>query len=160
MTRFWLMKSEPSECSFDDVYSKPNKTVDWFGIRNYQARNFIRDDMCVGDGVLFYHSNCKEPGIVGVASIASDPYPDMLQFEPASEYFDEKSNPQNPRWLAIDVQCLYPTRLISLQELRSHPQTQSMRVCAKGNRLSITPVTREEFTFITEVLAKQSSVSF
>lgn len=154
MSKYWLMKSEPSECSFDDVWAKPDKTVDWFGIRNYQARNFIRDDMSVGDGVLFYHSNCKEPGIVGVAMIASTPYPDMLQFEPASEYFDEKSNPAKPRWLSIDVQCVRPTRLVSLQELREHPETQNMRVCAKGNRLSITPVTPEEFTFITEVLAK------
>ncbi|MDO4937918.1 MAG: EVE domain-containing protein [Sutterellaceae bacterium] len=155
MTKYWLMKSEPSECSFDDVYNKPNKTVDWFGIRNYQARNFIRDEMTVGDGVLFYHSNCKEPGIVGVATIASTPYPDMLQFEPASEYFDEKSNPAKPRWLAIDVECLYPTRLISLNELKENPHTQGMRVCARGNRLSITPVTEEEFHYITEVLAKK-----
>ncbi len=154
MTKYWLMKSEPSECSFDDVYSKPNRTVDWFGIRNYQARNFIRDEMTPGDGVLFYHSNCKEPGIVGIAEIASDPYPDMLQFEPASEYFDATSAPNKPRWLSIDVKCLFPTRLISLQELREHPETQTMRVCAKSNRLSITPVSVEQFEFIKNVLAK------
>lgn len=153
MPKFWLMKSEPSECSFESVLARANRTVDWFGIRNYQARNFMRDEMHVGDGVLFYHSSCKTPGIVGIAEIASDAYPDRLQFDPASEYYDANSTPERPRWLAVDVRALRPTRLINLEELRSNEATQNMRVLARGNRLSITPVTAEEFAYITEVLA-------
>ena len=155
MRKFWLMKSEPSECSFESVLSRPDRTVDWFGIRNYQARNFMRDDMNVGDGVLFYHSSCKTPGIVGIAEIASAAYPDRLQFDAENEYFDPKSTPEKPRWLAVDVRALRPTRLINLEELRSHEATQNMRVLTRGNRLSITPVTAEEFAYITEVLAAE-----
>ncbi len=155
--RYWLMKTEPSECSFDDVMKRPNHTVDWWGIRNYQARNFMRDEMHAGDGVLFYHSSCKEPGIVGIARIASEAYPDRLQFDAQSEYFDAKSSRQSPRWLAVDVEALRPIPLISLAELRKHPQTASMRVLARGNRLSITPVSPSEFAFITEVLAQKNS---
>lgn len=151
--RYWLMKTEPSECSFDDVMKRPNRTVDWWGIRNYQARNFMRDEMSVGDGVLFYHSSCKEPGIVGIARIASEAYPDRLQFDAQSEYFDAKSTPEAPRWLAVDVEALRPVPLISLADLRQHPQTANMRVLARGNRLSITPVEASEFDFITQVLA-------
>lgn len=150
---YWLMKSEPTECSFEDVLSRPNQTVDWFGIRNYQARNFMRDLMKPGDGVLFYHSSCKNPGIVGIAEIASEAYPDRLQFDPASEYYDAASTPQKPRWLAVDVKALRAVPIITLAELRSHPQTAGMRVLARGNRLSITPVAQDEFRFITEVLA-------
>lgn len=155
MRKFWLMKSEPSECSFESVLSRADRTVDWFGIRNYQARNFMRDDMNVGDGVLFYHSSGKTPGIVGIAEIASAAYPDRLQFDAENEYFDPKSTPEKPRWLAVDVRALRPTRLINLEELRSHEATQNMRVLARGNRLSITPVTAEEFAYITEVLAAE-----
>ena len=154
MTRYWLMKSEPGECSFESVLSRPDRTVDWFGIRNYQARNFMRDDMQIDDGVLFYHSSCKEPGIVGLARIASAPYPDRLQFDPSSEYFDPKSTLEKPRWLAIDVQALQPIERISLADLKVHPQTENMRVLARGNRLSITPVTEEEFNFIIHSLAR------
>lgn len=147
--RFWLMKTEPGECSIDDALAAP---VSWFGIRNYQARNFIRDVMSVGDGVLFYHSSCPEPGIVGLAVIDSEPYPDELQFDAASEYFDAKSSPENPRWLTINVKGLFKVPVIGLATLREHPELAEMPVLRRGNRLSITPVTAAEFRFITENL--------
>ncbi len=147
--RIWLMKTEPGECSIDDALNAPNQAVSWFGIRNYQARNFIRDDMRIGDAVLFYHSSCPEPGIVGLARIASAPYPDELQFDEKSEYFDAKSKRENPRWLTIDVQALLKCPVIPIAELRKHEALNNMRILAKGNRLSITPVTPEEFDFIT-----------
>lgn len=148
--RFWLMKSEPGECSIDDALNAPDHTVSWFGIRNYQARNFIRDEMTVGDGVLFYHSSCPAPGIVGIARIASAPYPDELQFDPQSEYFDAKSSPDKPRWLTINVEALAKTPLISLSEIRRTPELSELRILQKGNRLSITPVTRKEFLFVAD----------
>lgn len=147
--RFWLMKTEPGECSIDDALAAP---VSWFGIRNYQARNFIRDDMSVGDGVLFYHSSCPEPGIVGLAVIDSEPYPDELQFDPENEYFDAKSSKENPRWLTINVIGLFKVPVIGLAALREHPELTDMPVLRRGNRLSITPVTAEEFRFITDHL--------
>ena len=147
--RFWLMKTEPGECSIDDALAAP---VSWFGIRNYQARNFIRDDMSVGDGVLFYHSSCPEPGIVGLSVIDSDPYPDALQFDPENEYFDAKSSKENPRWLTINVKGLFKVPVIGLAALREHPELADMPVLRRGNRLSITPVTAEEFRFITDHL--------
>src|SRR5690606_41314873 len=103
--RYWLMKSEPSVVGIDDVLKMPNKTVDWWGVRNYQARNFMRDQMSVGDGVFFYHSSCPEPGIAGIARVAKKAYPDRLQFDPASEYYDPKSTPEDPRWMNVEVQC-------------------------------------------------------
>lgn len=148
----WLMKTEPGECSIDDAFAAPNHTVSWFGIRNYQARNFIRDDMQPGDAVLFYHSSCPKPGIVGIARIASLAYPDECQFDPKSEYFDPKSSPESPRWLTIDVQALERTRLIELSELRAAPALAGLRILQKGNRLSITPVDKNEFRFILEHL--------
>ena len=150
--RFWLMKSEPGECSIDDALSAPNQTVSWFGIRNYQARNFIRDDMEVGDAVLFYHSSCAEPGIVGAAEIASAPYPDELQFDPESEYYDPKSTKENPRWLTLDVEALFKCPVVEIGRLREEPELAGMRVLQKGNRLSITPVEKEEFAFIVRNL--------
>ncbi len=148
--RFWLMKSEPGECSIDDVLAAPKQTTDWFGIRNYQARNFMRDDMSIGDAVLFYHSSCAEPGIVGLARIASSTYPDACQFDPQSEYYDAKSTPESPRWLSIDVQALVKCPVIPIAVLRQAPELANMRILQKGNRLSITPVTLEEFQFITQ----------
>lgn len=146
--RFWLMKSEPGECSIDDALNAPNRQVSWFGIRNYQARNFMRDDMRPGDAVLFYHSSCPNPGIAGFARIASETYPDELQFDSTSEYFDPKSKPDNPRWLTINVEALFKCPVISIKALREVPELANMRVLQKGNRLSITPVTKEEFLFI------------
>ena len=146
--RYWLMKSEPADCSIDDLATRPDRTVPWYGVRNYQARNFMRDGMTVGDGVLFYHSGCAEPGIAGIARVASCAYPDATQFDPASRYFDPKSTPAAPRWLHVDVQFVRKTRLVGLPELRACPELVNMRVLARGNRLSITPVEPAEWRFI------------
>ena len=150
--QFWLMKSEPDECSIDDALAAPGATVPWTCVRNYQARNFMRDAMQVGDGVLFYHSSCPEPGIAGLARVASGPRADPTQFDPTSPYHDPKSPADNPRWLLLDVQAVRKTRLISLAELRAHPALADMRVLQKGSRLSITPVEASEWDYITGVL--------
>lgn len=152
--RYWLMKSEPGDVSIDDLASFPNQTVDWYGIRNYQARNFMRDQMTVGDGVFFYHSNCAVPGIAGIASVSSLAYPDRLQFIKGHKYYDEKSTPENPRWVNVDVRLVKKTRLLSLQELRGYPELANMRLLQRGNRLSITPVDPKEWAFILEKLAQ------
>ena len=150
--QFWLMKSEPDECSIDDALAAPDATVPWTGVRNYQARNFMRDAMQVGDGVLFYHSSCPEPGIAGLARVASGTRADPTQFDPISPYHDPKSPADNPRWLLLDVQAVRKTRLITLAQLRAHPELADMRVLQKGSRLSITPVDASEWAYITEVL--------
>jgi predicted RNA-binding protein with PUA-like domain len=151
---FWLMKSEPSEVSIDDALAAPRQTVPWFGVRNYQARNFMRDGMTVGDGVLFYHSSCAEPGIVGIAKIASTTRPDATQFDKKSPYFDAKSKPETPSWLLLDVQAIRKTRVLGLAEMRSIPELADMRVLQKGNRLSIMPVSAEHWNLITTKLLK------
>lgn len=156
MPRYWLMKSEPSVISIDDVLAMPNHTVDWWGVRNYQARNFMRDQMQVGDGVFFYHSSCPEPGIAGLAEVARRAYPDRTQFDAKSAYFDAKSTPENPRWMNVDVRIVHKTRLIGLDELRAHPQLANMRTLQKGNRLSITPVDPAEWKFIVKKLIGRS----
>lgn len=150
--RYWLMKSEPSDVSIDDLAAMPNQTVDWYGVRNYQARNFMRDQMKLGDGVLFYHSNCEVPGIAGIAEVATLAYPDRLQFIEGHKYFDSKSTPENPRWLNVDVKLTRKTRLLSLKELREYPELANMRILQRGNRLSITPVDPKEWAFILEKL--------
>jgi predicted RNA-binding protein with PUA-like domain len=139
-THYWLMKSEPDDVSVDDALAAPDATVPWTGVRNYQARNFMRDQMRVGDGVLFYHSSCAEPGIVGIAEVASDAYPDPTQFDPASPYFDPGSKPALPRWLLVDVKVLRKTRNLTLAELRDDPVLSQLQTLRRGNRLSITPV--------------------
>ena len=141
----WLMKSEPSECSIDDLAAAPNCTVPWIGVRNFQARNFMRDQMQVGDGVLFYHSSCPTPGVAGVAEVASAAYPDATQFDPASPYHDPGSSADAPRWLLVDVRLVRKTRLLPLAELRTDPALATMRVLARGNRLSITPVSAAQW---------------
>jgi predicted RNA-binding protein with PUA-like domain len=140
MTSYWLMKSEPEECSVDDALAAKNSTVPWVGVRNYQARNFMRDGMKVGDGVLFYHSSCAEPGIVGIARVASTAYPDPTQFDPKSPYYDPKSKREEPRWLLVDVQVVKKIPNITLPELRARPELEDLIILRKGNRLSITPV--------------------
>jgi predicted RNA-binding protein with PUA-like domain len=154
--RYWLMKSEPDECSVDDALAAPRATVPWTGVRNYQARNFMRDLMRPGDGVLFCHSGCAQPGIVGVAQVASPPYPDPTQFDPRSDYFDPGSRAQSPRWVLVDVQVLHKTRPLALMDLRAHRELAGMRVLQKGNRLSITPVTAGEWRVIQRLLASAS----
>ena len=146
------MKSEPDEVSVDDVAGMPKQTVAWFGVRNYQARNYMRDQMQVGDPVLFYHSSCPEPGIVGIAKVASKPYPDDTQFDKKSPYYDPKAKREEPRWMLVDVKLVKKTRLIGLPELRSHPELAQMTILQRGNRLSITPVTPEEWSFIESLL--------
>jgi predicted RNA-binding protein with PUA-like domain len=155
MTHFWLMKSEPDEVSIDDLARAAGQCLPWTGVRNYQARNFMRDAMRVGDGVLFYHSSCAEPGVAGLAEIASGTTPDLTQFDPASPYHDPASRPEAPRWLQIDVRLRRKTRLLSLTEMRSAPELASMRVLQRGNRLSITPVTPEEWQAVLARLDAQ-----
>lgn len=152
LMRYWLMKSEPDEASIDDLAHAPQQTLPWTGVRNYQARNFMRDSMQVGDGVLFYHSSCAEPGIAGIAKVSSSAYPDPTQFDSKSPYFDPKSTREQPRWLLVDVVFVKKTPLITLAALREHEALAGMRVLAKGNRLSITPVTEDEWNFITKRL--------
>ncbi|MFN0163139.1 MAG: EVE domain-containing protein [Burkholderiales bacterium] len=149
---YWLMKSEPDEVSIDDLAAAPKQTVPWFGVRNYQARNYMRDDMRVGDEAFFYHSSCPEPGIAGLCTIARAAYPDATQFDPKSKYHDPKSSKEAPRWQNVDVRFAARTRLISLDELRNHPQLADMIVLRRGNRLSITPVTAGEWSFIKRLL--------
>jgi len=146
------MKSEPSDVSIDDLAAMPNQTVDWYGVRNYQARNFMRDQMSIGDGVLFYHSNCDVPGIAGIAEVSSRAYPDRLQFIKGHKYFDEKSTPENPRWVNVDVKLVRKTRLLSLKELREIPELANLRILQRGNRLSITPVDPRDWARILELL--------
>ena len=150
--RYWLMKSEPSDCSVDDAAAAPNATVPWVGVRNFQARNFMKQEMAVGDGVLFYHSSCPEPGIVGLAEVASAPSVDQTQFDPKSPYYDEKSRRESPRWWHVDVKVLKKTRLLSLAEMRAAPELATMRVLRRGNRLSITPVSDEEWRAVSRRL--------
>ena len=146
--RYWLMKSEPSDVSIDDLAAMPNKTVAWYGIRNYQARNFMRDQMNVGDKVLFYHSTCAEPGIAGLAKVSKKAYPDATQFDRKNKYYDAKATPETPRWVNVDVTLVKKTRLISLAEMRTYPELANMRVLQRGNRLSITPVDPAEYEFV------------
>jgi predicted RNA-binding protein with PUA-like domain len=146
------MKSEPEEVSVDHLAVMPKQTVAWFGVRNYQARNFMRDAMRIGDGVLFYHSSCAEPGIVGIAEVASHAYPDPTQFDLTSKYFDPKSTLQMPRWMLVDVKLKRKTSLISLQTLRATPNLSSMVLLQKGSRLSITPITPQEWRVIGEMM--------
>jgi predicted RNA-binding protein with PUA-like domain len=152
MTLHWLMKSEPDEVSIDDLAAAPLQTVAWTGVRNYQARNFMRDTMQIGDDVLFYHSSCAQPGIAGLARIAGRAAPDSSQFNPASAYFDPKSSPEQPRWLQIDVQLVRKTRLLSLREMRTAPGLSTLRVLQPGNRLSITSLSEDEWQAVLALL--------
>lgn len=151
---YWLMKSEPDEVSIDDLAAAPKRTVPWFGVRNYQARNYMRDAMRFGDLAFFYHSSCPEPGIAGICRISSKAVPDETQFDPASPYFDPKSTRNAPRWMNVRVTFVEKTRLVSLDELRAHAQLASMTILRRGNRLSITPVTDAEWRYITSRLAR------
>jgi predicted RNA-binding protein with PUA-like domain len=150
--RYWLMKSEPDEFSIDDLARAPRRGSPWFGVRNYQARNFMRDQMQVGDQVLFYHSSCAEPGIAGLAEVCASAYADETQFDPKSKYYDPKATRAQPRWFNVDVKFVRKTPLLGLTELRRHEALAGMRVLARGNRLSITPVDPAEWKFITTKL--------
>ncbi|MEP7070255.1 MAG: EVE domain-containing protein [Usitatibacter sp.] len=147
---YWLMKSEPDEFSIDDLAKAPRKTTPWFGVRNYVARNFMRDAMRVGDGVLFYHSSCAVPGIAGLAKVASRAHPDLSQFDRKSPYYDPKAKREEPRWMLVDVKLARKTRLMPLEEMRACPELAGMATLKRGNRLSITPVTAAEWNFIVD----------
>jgi len=148
------MKSEPDELGIDDLAAAPGKTTAWSGVRNYQARNFMRDRMRIGDKVFFYHSSCPEPGIAGIVEVSSAPYPDASQFDTKSPYFDAAATREAPRWVNVDVKFAKKTRLVSLAELRGETALSEMRLLAPGNRLSITPVDAKEWKFITKKLMK------
>ena len=152
--QYWLMKSEPDEVSIDDVMASKDQTTPWFGVRNYQARNFMRDQIQDGDGVLFYHSSCPEPGIAGRAVVVGGPYPDATQFDKKSKYYDAKATPEQPRWISVDVKGTEITRLLSLAEMRTIPALEDMVVLQKGSRLSITPVTAAQWKAIVKLLKK------
>jgi predicted RNA-binding protein with PUA-like domain len=150
--RYWLMKSEPDEVSIDDALAAPGRIVPWTGVRNYQARNFMRDAMHVGDGVLFYHSGCAVPGIAGIAEVASAAYPDPTQFDAASPYHDPKSTLETPRWQLVDVRALRKTRLLPLAALRADPALAGLMLLQRGSRLSITPVAAADWHHILGLL--------
>lgn len=152
MPSHWLMKSEPAEVSIDDLAQAPGQTLPWTGVRNHQARNFMRDAMRPGDDVLFYHSSCAQPGIAGLAVIAGTARPDSTQFDPASPYFDPRSGRERPRWLQIDVKLARETRLLGLSEMRQAPPLATMQVLRRGNRLSITPVSDDEWQAVLALL--------
>lgn len=155
MTNYWLMKSEPDCFSIDDLKNAPDQKSPWDGVRNYQARNFMKNDMKIGDKVFFYHSNCKPPGIIGIAEVCSEAYPDFTAFDPESEHPDPKSTPENPRWFMVDI-CFKEKfdHLIALDELKKYEELAEMPLLRKGNRLSVMPVSHKAWTFINDVLAK------
>ena len=152
--RHWLMKSEPDAFSIDDLARAPGKATAWWGVRNYQARNFMRDQMQPGDQAFFYHSSCPHPGIVGIVEVSKLAYPDATQFDPESEYYDPGATHEKPRWFNVDVKLLRKTRLLGIQELRAHAELAGMRVLQKANRLSITPVDPRDWKFILRLLGR------
>ncbi len=151
MPGHWLMKSEPDELSIDDLAGAPKRTTPWFGVRNYQARNFMRDDMRVGDLAFFYHSSCPEPGIAGIVEVSRLAYPDATQFDPESPYYDAKARRNAPRWFNVEVKLVRKTRLVTLPELRAARGLEDMVILRRGNRLSITPVTPAEWRIVEKM---------
>jgi predicted RNA-binding protein with PUA-like domain len=155
MPNYWLMKSEPDAFGWDDLWSAPNRTTMWDGVRNYRARGYMRDEMKIGDNVFFYHSNCKPPHIAGIAEVVREGYPDPTQFDPATEYYDPKSDPEKPRWYLVDVRAKRKLkRPISLHELKAVPELTGMKLVKRGMRLSVQPVTAEEWKI---VLARETT---
>jgi len=153
--RYWLMKSEPSEFSIDDLAKAPKRSTPWFGVRNYQARNFMRDEMRVGDLAFFYHSSCPEPGIAGIVRVSKPAYPDASQFDRKSPYYDPAARRDAPRWFNVEVTLVEKTRLVPLAELRAQRELERMRLLQRGNRLSITPVDPAEWKFIDAKLLRR-----
>ncbi len=150
--QYWLMKSEPDEFSIDDLAAMPGKTAHWDGCRNYQVRNMMRDQMKVGDRALFYHSNTKPPGVAGAMEIVREGYPDHTAFDPDDPHYDPKSDPDNPRWYMVDVRFLAKfERYVPLSELKNTPALADMKILQRGNRLSITPITRKEWNTIVKL---------
>ena len=154
--RYWLMKSEPDEFSIDDLARAKNQTTPWFGVRNYQARTFMRDQMQLGDRALFYHSSCPEPGVAGIVEVCRLAYPDASQFDAKSPYYDAKSARAAPRWQNVDVKLIRKTRLVPLSQLRETPGLEDMVTLRPGNRLSITPVTAAEWRIIERLADRKT----
>lgn len=153
--KYWLMKSEPDCFSIDDLKNAPNKTSSWDGVRNYQARNFMRNDMQIGDLVFFYHSNCKIPGIVGIAEVASKAYPDHTAFDPQSDHPDLSSSPENPRWYMVDIRFKEKfTRTVTLHEMKNCIELTDLLLLRKGNRLSVMPVSQTSWEFINQLMRR------
>jgi predicted RNA-binding protein with PUA-like domain len=149
---YWLVKSEPDVFSFDDLKASSNRSTPWDGVRNYQARNFLRDQMKIGDLVLFYHSNCEVPGVVGIAEVVKEGYPDFTAWDPKSKYYDPDSKPANPRWYMIDLKWKQAfKRLVSLEEIKNTPELTTMKVVQRGQRLSVQPVEKQHFNKIVEM---------
>ncbi|MCX7118175.1 MAG: EVE domain-containing protein [Legionellales bacterium] len=158
MTHYWLMKSEPSCFSIDELRQRPEQIAPWDGVRNYQARNFMKNDMAVGDQAFFYHSSCNPPGIVGIMEIISEAYPDDTAFDPTSDHPDANSTPENPRWFMVDVRLVKKFKeKITLETLKNQPELSQMPLLRRGNRLSITPVTAQEWGVILNYSSKTSS---
>ncbi|NJD57196.1 MAG: EVE domain-containing protein [Nitrospirae bacterium] len=154
--KYWLMKSEPTVFSFEDLKKKPRSTDHWEGVRNYQARNYMKEEMRKGDKVLFYHSNCEVPGVVGIAVISREAYPDFFSWDPKSRYYDPKSTPENPRWFMVDVTWEKAFRhVVTLEDLRAYPGLRGMKVLQRGQRLSVMPVTKEEFDMVVAIGMKE-----
>ena len=150
--KYWLMKTEPDVFSIDDLKNDPKKTTPWEGVRNYQARNFMRDEMKTGDRVLIYHSNCKPPGIAGMATVSKECYPDHFAWDKKSKYYDSKCDPENPRWFMVDIKFKKKFKeIISLSDLKEVKSLETMLILRKGNRLSITPLTKKEFEIIEKM---------
>jgi predicted RNA-binding protein with PUA-like domain len=152
--RHWLMKSEPDEFSIDDLVRAPKQTTAWFGVRNYQARNYMRE-MKLGDRAFFYHSSCPEPGVAGIVEVAALAHPDVSQFDPKSDYYDPKSRRDEPRWWNVDVRLVEKTRLVTLDEMRAEPPLAGMITLKRGNRLSITPVTPDEWRALSRLAQRK-----
>ena len=150
--RYWLMKSEPDVFSYDDLEKAKNQTTHWDGVRNYRARNFMRDEMAVGDGVLYYHSNADPPGVAGIAEVASASYPDATQFDPKDSHFDPKSKEEDPRWWLVDIRAVQALpKFVSLADLKAEPRLEAMGVVQRGNRLSVQPVEADEWKVVLEL---------
>jgi predicted RNA-binding protein with PUA-like domain len=150
--KYWLMKSEPEEFSIDDLQKRPKKTEHWDGVRNYQARNFMRDEMKLGDQVFFYHSNCDEPGIVGIAEVVKEGYPDFTAWDPNDKHYDPKTDPENPRWMMVDIRFVRKfVNTVSLKALKANPALKDMRLIQRGNRLSVMPVEKKEWQEILKM---------
>jgi predicted RNA-binding protein with PUA-like domain len=154
---YWIFKSEPDEFSFDDLLKRPKKTEPWTGVRNYQARNFLRDDVKKGDKVLFYHSSTAVPAVVGIAEVVKEAYPDPSQFDIKSDYFDEGSKKDNPRWLAVTIKAVKKLKqVVTLEQIKQQEKLRDMRLVQRGNRLSISPVSKQEFEIIIKLSGEES----
>jgi predicted RNA-binding protein with PUA-like domain len=159
--RYWLMKSEPDTFSIDDLAKRPKQTEPWDGVRNYQVRNWLRDEIKIGDQAFFYHSSCETPGIAGIIEIVKAGYPDRTAFDPKNHHYDPKSDPTKPRWYCVDVKLIRKfKRFITLTELKQHPALAQMRLLQKGSRLSITPVTEKEWEIILQLESEPRPLIF